>query len=120
MRKRDFILIGALLLVALSSLALTFAFLDDGDYVVVRVEGKEVARYDLSVDGEYVLNGGTNILKIKDGEAWIIEADCPQISGKRCTLQGKISKNLQTITCLPNELTVTVYGEDGDVDLVSK
>ena len=49
----------------------------------------------------------------------MLEADCPQISGKKCTAQGKISKEGQTITCSPNKLTVTVYGKDKDVDLVS-
>ena len=34
--------------------------------------------------------------------------------------QGKIDQNGETITCLPNRLTVTVYSEDNaDVELVS-
>jgi len=33
--------------------------------------------------------------------------------------QGKITKSGETITCLPNRLTVTVYSADeGDVELV--
>lgn len=120
MKRRDIILISSLVFVALVAVVLTFAMRRDGDYVSVRVDGKEIARYDLSKDGEYSLNGGSNVLKIEGGEAWMIEADCPQISGKKCTAQGKISKNGQTITCLPNKLTVTVRGGDNDVDHVSK
>lgn len=119
MKKRDFIFIGAILAVALILFAIQALTQDYGEYVVVRVDGKEVARYDLNENGEYVLNGGTNILKVENGEAWMLEADCPQISGKKCTAQGKISKEGQTITCSPNKLTVTVYGKDKDVDLVS-
>ena len=120
MKKRDVILISSLVLVAIVAVVLTLALRDEGDYVSVRVDGKEVARYDLKVDGEYSLNGGSNVLKIEGGEAWMIDADCPQISGKKCTAQGKISKNGQTITCLPNKLTVTVRGGEDDVDHVSK
>ena len=116
MKKRDFIFIGMILAVALIILAVTLLTMEDGAYVVVRVDGKEVARYDLDKDGEYILNGGTNVLKIENGEAWMKDANCPQISGKKRTAQGKISKAGQTITCLPNKLTVTVYGTDGDVD----
>ena len=120
MKKRDIIFICSIVAVALVLLAVFFLLREDGSYVVVRVDGEEVARYYLDHDGEYALNGGTNILKIEDGEAWIIEADCPQISGKKCTAQGKISKTGEVITCLPNKLTVTVYGEDGDAELVVK
>ena len=82
----------------------------------VKVDGEEVGKYSLSEDGEYELNGGTNILRIENGAAYLIEANCPD---HLCVKQGKINKNGQTITCLPNKLTVTVYGEDNDVDLVS-
>ncbi len=118
MKKRDFIFIGTLLAVALIILAILAFTQEDGAYVIVRVDGKETARYNLLKDGEYILNNGTNILKIENGEAWMINANCPQISGKKCTAQGKISKERQTITCLPNKLTVTVHGKDSDVDII--
>ena len=116
MKKRDLIFIGIILASALIWLGIYALTIEEGAFVAVKVDGKEVARYDLRKDGEYSLNGGTNVLKIENGEAWMIEADCPQISGKKCTAQGKISRTGETITCLPNKLTVTVYGKDGDVD----
>lgn len=118
MKKRDFLLIGSILAVSFLLFAVFGLIRREGAFVVVRVDGETVGSYDLYKNGEYVLNGGTNILKIEDGEAWIVEADCPQISGKKCTAQGKISKTGEVITCLPNKLTVTVYGEDDGVDLV--
>lgn len=87
---------------------------EDGAGVVVRVDGKEVASYSLAIDGTYKLNGGTNTLCIKDGKAWLIYATCPD---KLCVKQGKISKTGQTITCLPNKLTITVKGADDFVEL---
>ena len=68
-------------------------------------------------NGTYPLNGGTNTLVIENGAAWLSHANCPD---ELCVKQGKISHNGQVITCLPNKLTVTVYGAaQNDVDLVS-
>lgn len=117
MKKRDFILIGVILAVALILFGVLELTKEEGAYVLVRVDGNEVARYDLFVNGEYSLNGGTNILRIDNGKAYLIDADCPD---HLCINQGEIGRSGETITCLPNKLTVTVYGaEDADVDLIS-
>lgn len=117
MKKKDFILIGAILAIILIVFAVIQLTEKDGAYVVVKVNGEEVAKYSLSENGEYELNGGTNILRIADGKAFLTDADCPD---HLCVNQGKISKSGQTITCLPNRLTVTVYSvdESDDVELI--
>ena len=117
MKKKAFILIGVI--VAVIAIAITVLSLTkkDGDYVVVKVDGNEVARYSLTQDGEYSLNGGTNVLRIENGKAYLVSANCPD---HLCVKQGKIRADGQGITCLPNRLTVTVYGgADNEVDLVS-
>lgn len=115
-KKRDLLLIGGLLLAAFLALGLKFLLRQEGAALVVRVNGSEVARYALTETGDYPLNGGTNVLHIENGSAWLTDADCPD---KLCVKQGKIQYTGQTITCLPNRLTVTVVGADGGVDLVS-
>ncbi len=117
MIKRDLVLIGSIVaLVAILLLGVTF-LKQDGDYVVVRVDGKEVARYDLAKDGEYELNGGTNILRIENGKAYLTHANCPDML---CVKQGKIDESGETITCLPNRLTVTVYTQKGsEIDIIN-
>jgi hypothetical protein len=80
------------------------------------VDGQEVGNYQLTENGTYELNGGTNILRIENGEAYLTDANCPD---KLCVHQGRISKTNQVITCLPNKLTVTVYGAEEGVELVS-
>ena len=107
MKKRDFILIGAIIVIIAISIAVITLTKKDGAYVLVRVDGDQVAKYSLSVDGEYELNGGTNVLRIKDGKAYLTSASCPD---HLCVKQGKIDQTGETITCLPNRLTVTVYG----------
>ena len=99
------LLIGGLLLAAFLALGLKFLLRQEGAALVVRVNGSEVARYALTETGDYPLNGGTNVLHIENGSAWLTDADCPD---KLCMKQGKIQYTGQTITCLPNRLTVTV------------
>ena len=105
------------MLTALASFLVIELTKEPGSEVIVKIDGNEVARYSLLIDDEYELNNGTNILCIKNGEAYLIDASCPD---HLCVKQGKISKNGETITCLPYKLTVTVTGgEKPPVDLVS-
>lgn len=114
--RNDLIVIAALLLIAgVLYLALNLGR-QEGGVAVVRVDGVEVERHSLSVNGTFPLNGGSNILVIEDGKAWLSEANCPDLL---CVKQGKIHFTGQVITCLPNRLTVTVEGGESDgVDLV--
>ena len=119
-RKRlpvELIIIAALLLAAIGAGLWFFLGRTPGAWAVVRVEGREVARYSLSQNGVYPLNGGTNVLTVEDGSAAVTEADCPD---KICVEQGHVRYTGQCITCLPNKLTVTIEGGDApEVDLVS-
>ena len=116
---RDLILVAVLLVAAL---ALFFGLRSrqardtgTGAQAVVTVEGREIGRYPLSKNGTFPLNGGTNILVVENGEAWVSEANCPD---KVCMGMGKISRNGEFIACLPNRLLVVVEGaaEDSPVD----
>ena len=115
MKKRDLILIGGILIIALVLFAFVKLTAKEGAYVMIRIDGEEVEQYSLSDEGTYALNGGTNILHIEGEEAWLTEADCPD---KLCVNQGKINRTGEVITCLPNKLTVTVYGTEDSVDII--
>lgn len=114
--RNDLILIAGLLLLAgVLYLALNLGR-QEGGVAVVRVDGVETERHSLAVNGTFPLNGGSNILVIQDGKAWLTDANCPDLL---CVKQGKIHYTGQVITCLPNRLTVTVEGGESDgVDLV--
>lgn len=116
MKKRDIILIASVLLVALALLLVVELTKEEGARVVIKVDGREIAEYTLSENGTYELNDGSNTLVIEDGKAYLIDANCPD---KLCVHQGKISRTGEVITCLPNKLTVTVYGAEESVDLIS-
>ena len=116
---RDLIIVAAVLLAALALFFLMRAgqarSTGSGAVAVVTVDGKEIGRYPLEKSGTFPLNGGTNILVVENGEAWVSEADCPD---KVCMGMGKISRNGEFIACLPNRLLVVVEGaaEQSPVD----
>ena len=63
------------------------------------------------------INGGTNILTIKNGKAKMTDADCPD---QLCVHQKAASKNHESIICLPNKVVVEVDGsEESEFDAVA-
>lgn len=108
---RDLMIVGVLLLAALALFFLMRSRQNrdtgDGARAVVTVDGQEIGRYPLSKSGTFPLNGGTNILVVENGEAWVSEADCPD---KVCMGMGRISRNGEFIACLPNRLLIVVEG----------
>ena len=115
--RYDLILIGALLVVSLAVVLITTLTRREGGYVEIEKNGELIATYSLSVNGEYSLNGGTNVLVIEGGVAYLKDANCPD---KTCVKTGKIRYVNQSIICLPNKISITVRGgSDNGVDLVS-
>ena len=117
MKKRDIILIASILVVAIAFFLIVELTKEEGAGVVVKVDGVEVAEYSLSKSGTYPLNGGTNILTVKGGVAYMTYSECPDHT---CENTGKIKYVGEQIVCLPNKLTVKIVGSsDGSVDFVS-
>ena len=90
MKKRDFILIGAVLVLAflcwvVPRAAGIFAG-EDASRVRITVGGEEYGTYSLSEDQIIEIND-TNVCEIKDGEVNMIQADCPD---QLCIHQGPI------------------------------
>lgn len=119
-RKNDLILIIALLVVSLLAyLVINFFIKKDGNYVIVTVDGQEVYKLDLNKEQEVTIHGtnGDDVLVISNGKASMVEASCPD---QLCVHQKSISKNGETIVCLPNKIVVEVVSdESNDVDAIS-
>lgn len=131
MRKRwkewraDVLLLGGLLLAGcVFGLALLLTR-HDGAQVQVRVAGQVVETFPLAESRTYEItgaNGGTNLLVIRDGEAWVGEASCPD---SLCIHMGKISRNGQSVVCLPNQVVVEVVSSENtsetssEIDLIT-
>ena len=91
----------------------------EGAWAVVTVKGQEVARYALSEDITVTIGEEDyNVLQIKDGAAAVIEANC---GDHTCVRTGSVSREGETIICLPHELVVEIVGgESSGFDAVAK
>ena len=103
MKKRDFILIGVVLVLALLLWLLPRAL----GFFSVQGE-KQVRIYDLQEEQTIEIND-SNLCRIQDGEVNMTEADCPD---KLCMHQGPISISGETIVCLPNKVVIEIVGKD--------
>jgi hypothetical protein len=115
--RLDIIIISAILLFSVGLLLVSLLSKEVGNTVVVEIDGRTVATYSLNQNGEYSLNGGTNVLVIEDGKAYLNYSNCPDHT---CEKTGKIQYVGQSIICLPNKIAITIKGEaEGGVDFVS-
>lgn len=80
-----------------------------GTTVVVTADGKEYYRGSLYVEKEIKIGNG-NTLLIGNGTADMIHADCPD---QICVEHAPISKEGETIICLPNRVAVTIESLTG-------
>lgn len=81
-----------------------------GASVQIRVDGKVVQTFPLSVDRSYTINGaegGINELVIENNSARLIGADCPDAL---CVNMGTIRYNGESIICLPHKAVIEVIG----------
>ncbi len=117
-KRGDIFLIVGCLLAALVCCGLWLGLRKDGGAVIVEQEGRETARYALNEDRTVKIEGqgGYNLLVIRGGEAWLSEADCPNLL---CVKTGKIRYAGQSIVCLPHRLAVRIVGGASALDAVT-
>ncbi len=109
--KNDIFVAAVFILAALIGIALLTFFRAEGDYAIVSIDGSETERYSLSADTEVdIITEGkkVNRLVIENGKAYISYADCPD---KICVSHRKISKEGETIICLPHKLVISIESE---------
>ena len=120
--KNDVIFIAVLLLVSFSVGLFVFLSGEDGDCVVVSVDKQEYGTYPLSKDVRVEIHSGEagqnlNVLVIKDGVAYVESASCPD---GICSSHRPISREGESIVCLPNRVIITVRAEVGErPDIIS-
>lgn len=106
-----FLLAGVVFLCCIFMAGVFFLYAKQGDQVRIQVNGKEYGTYALDQDQTIPvrIHGKiTNVVCIKNGYAYMKEADCPD---HLCMKQGKINENGQTIVCLPRKVVVTVIAQ---------
>ena len=114
--RNDLIFIAAILAVVALGAAALFFFRGEGSTVQVEVDGTVIGTYPLSVDREVEIKTGENreelnLLVIKDGKATVTTATCPD---GICAAHRPISREGESIICLPHKVVVTVIGGSGE------
>lgn len=120
-KKNDIYFVVAVAAVALCLfIRQRFGASEEGARVVVQRDGETVGTYPLTEEERLVFtdeDGRKNVLAIRDGKAYMEEADCPD---KLCMKQRAIEREGESIICLPHRLVIQVTGgEDKKVDAVA-
>ncbi|SFR63451.1 NusG domain II-containing protein [Anaeromicropila populeti] len=121
MKKNDFILVLVMVVLAGAFfIGREFVFSENNLVVQVKVEGQVYKTVSLREDIFLEIvnsKGKKNVLEIKDGKASITHADCPN---QYCVHHKEISKAGESIICLPNQVVVSIKGdEEAELDAVS-
>ena len=125
-RKKDLIFIFSILIVAVFLLLIQRVYGNaqgEADMVKITVDQKLYGTYDLNKNQTITIqnDSGINAIQIQNKDVWMEEADCPD---GYCKEQGHISKNKQTIVCLPHKLVVEISddsekSESDRVDIIA-
>lgn len=115
--RNDIILLVGILIVAIIGLVVFNATKKQGNTVVVLLNGVETERYSINqnIEKEIITEYGKNILVIKNGQVSISDADCPDLV---CVKHREISKDGETIVCLPHKLVIEITAETEEFDMV--
>ena len=114
--RLDLIVITAAVAFSLLLLLATTLFREEGAVAAVEIDGVAAGEYNLMFNGVYPLNGGTNVLVVENGVAYLNYSNCPDHT---CEKTGKIRYVGQTIVCLPNRVSITIRGGGDGVDIVA-
>lgn len=119
MKKRDIMLILMILFVSVAGLLFVLPGREEG-MAYIYVGNSIYGKYDLSDEQTIRIendNGIVNIIEIKDNSIRMKDATCPN---RFCVDSGPISRNNESICCVPAGVMIVIRNEDGDYDAVTK
>jgi len=114
--RNDILLICALLLLCAAAWGVLRLTRDAGSEAVVTVDGQIVLTVPLSREATLTVGedlGFRNVVEVAGGRVRVADADCPD---RLCVRQGWISRDGESIVCLPHKLIVTVRGGEAGLD----
>lgn len=111
MKKKDVILIAAVLGLAALFWAGMRLFNTGGNQLKISLDGESYGFYSLDEDQTIKIGNG-NVCRIEGGTVTMTEADCPD---KLCMKQKAISREQSgSIICLPNRVVLEISGDSGE------
>lgn len=123
MKKKDFILISAVLLIVSVTFSINyFVNTKKGEKIEIYVDNKLYKTYDIDDEDEIKIESekGYNLIKIHNHGVEITEASCPD---KVCINEGFIEKPSKSIVCLPNKVHIKITSDsnhEDEEDVISK
>lgn len=118
--KADIIILVLILMAALAAFAVPVLMQgDDAGVISVYRDGSLLYQYPLYEEKTVTVGDewGYNLLLINDGEVRVTDADCPD---KLCVRQRAISRNGESIICLPHKLVIQIdSGKESALDAVT-
>ena len=114
--KNDILLILALLVLAGAAYGILRLTREPGNEAAVTVDGQIVLTVPLSREATLTVGedlGFRNVVEVSGGRVRVADADCPD---RLCVRQGWISRDGESIVCLPHRLIVTVRGGEAGLD----
>ncbi len=113
MKRNDIILIITIAIIAIGAISFILLNKKEGGKVIISVGGEVYKEVSLKEEQEIpiVMKDGEfeNILQIKNGYATMKEANCPD---QLCVHQKSISKEGESIVCLPHQVIITIEGKE--------
>ena len=108
--RNDLFLVCAILLIAGIGILYLFVFRENGNTVVVKVDGKIYGRYLLSENATIDVRSGedgmgSNVIVIENGKVYVKSATCPD---GICVGHRPVFRDGESIICLPNRVVITV------------
>ncbi|MBR0382587.1 MAG: NusG domain II-containing protein [Eubacterium sp.] len=121
----DILLAAGVLIAALLLFVIFGSGKRQGGMITVTVDGAVYGSWSLNEDRKIRIREGDsiNVIRIRKGEADMILADCPD---QICVRHRPVSREGETIVCLPHKVVVTVAGSretdstQTDVDVISR
>ncbi len=116
-RRNDIILFAVIIILAIAGLFILNFSRAEGNSVIILIDGVETARYSIHSDVEKVIETewGSNTLVIKSGKVSVKNATCPDLV---CEKHREISKDGETIVCLPHKLVIEISEKTDNLDVV--
>ncbi len=120
-KKRDLIIVAAVLLIAVAGMVAVKFFAPDTATGTARILVGNYLYKEVSLDEDQVIeidqgNGIINHVEVKDGAIDMLDSSCPD---QQCVGQGEITREnyeerilRNWIICLPNQVTIELTLED--------
>lgn len=115
-RKKDFIIIAAILCLAVIAFGFNYLFFGNQGEVFgeIYVEGELVKTVELTKNQKFSVNERPQIVfEVKDHAIAFTQSDCPD---EVCIHAGYLSHNGQSAACLPNKTSIRIRSKNADAD----